>query len=152
MTTPTLFPEIETTTRVCVKCGEEKHISEFHKNNTSWNGKQEHEGERYRKECKECRKPNSVSDAGSGKDVMKYHNLSRPPLGTPCDICSRTDVVLFCDHDHSKEISDPEVFRGWLCHKCNTSLGCLGDNEEGILKVLEYLRRPATIKYQPLTQ
>jgi len=147
-----LFPEIKETTKVCKICGEEKHITEFHKNNTSWNGKTEVNGERYRDQCKECRKSGATKDSASAQEVMNYHNLTRPPLGTPCEnpSCGRTDVKLFCDHDHTKDVSDPEVFRGWLCHRCNTALGKFGDNEKGVLGILEYLRRPARVNNQTL--
>ena len=40
------------------------------------------------------------------------------------------------DHDHE----DGE-FRGWLCHGCNTGLGKLGDNVEGLLEGIDYLLR-----------
>jgi hypothetical protein len=48
----------------------------------------------------------------------------------------RRKVSLAMDHD-------PEtlVFRGWLCNACNVAFGLLGDNEEGIKKLLEYHRR-----------
>lgn len=42
---------------------------------------------------------------------------------------------LHVDHDHTTG-----KIRGLLCVGCNTSLGRLGDNEESILKVLEYLK------------
>ena len=39
------------------------------------------------------------------------------------------------DHDH-----DTGKIRGWLCDKCNTSLGQLGDNIKSINKALQYLK------------
>jgi hypothetical protein len=44
--------------------------------------------------------------------------------------------VLHADHD---KITGK--FRGWLCSRCNMGLGSLGDNETGILALLEYIRR-----------
>ncbi len=54
-----------------------------------------------------------------------------------CELCSRPskNSSLCLDHDH-----DTGEFRGWLCIKCNTSIAWFGDNEAGILKVLEYLK------------
>ena len=40
------------------------------------------------------------------------------------------------DHDH-----ETGQFRGWLCYSCNTGLGKLGDNIEGLEKAIEYLKR-----------
>lgn len=36
---------------------------------------------------------------------------------------------------------DPEThtFRGWLCQNCNTGIGKLGDNLEGLLEAVRYL-------------
>lgn len=31
-------------------------------------------------------------------------------------------------------------FRGVLCMECNSALGKLGDNEEGLIKALKYIR------------
>jgi hypothetical protein len=38
------------------------------------------------------------------------------------------------DHDHTND-----SFRGWLCEPCNTGLGKLGDNLDGIIKAANYL-------------
>ena len=43
---------------------------------------------------------------------------------------------LAVDHNHVTG-----KVRGLLCVSCNRALGCLGDTEEAILKVLDYLRR-----------
>lgn len=56
---------------------------------------------------------------------------SRPPSGK-----TRRTSVLQVDHDH-----DTGKIRGLLCDTCNTALGRLGDNAEGIRRVLEYLLR-----------
>jgi hypothetical protein len=44
--------------------------------------------------------------------------------------------VLHLDHDHSTG-----EFRGWLCAKCNTGLGLLGDSIEQLEMRLAYLKR-----------
>jgi hypothetical protein len=56
-----------------------------------------------------------------------------------CGICGMvpTPTVPLCvDHDHRTKNT-----RGLLCRKCNAALGLLGDDEEGVSKALEYLRR-----------
>ena len=40
------------------------------------------------------------------------------------------------DHDH-----DTGLIRGLLCHICNTGIGKLGDNIEGLMKALNYLEK-----------
>lgn len=57
-----------------------------------------------------------------------------------CVFCDRTPDqerygVLTIDHDHKTG-----RIRGLLCITHNRSLGVFGDNEEGILKVLAYVR------------
>jgi hypothetical protein len=52
-----------------------------------------------------------------------------------CELCgSKSRLCL--DHDH-----DSGLFRGILCTRCNTGLGKLGDNKNGILRVLKYLTK-----------
>ena len=41
-----------------------------------------------------------------------------------------------CDHDH-----ETGEFRGWLCKKCNTGMGALGDNLESLLRAVQYLAK-----------
>lgn len=52
-----------------------------------------------------------------------------------CEICGVEGKVHW-DHDH-----ETGKFRGWLCVKCNTGLGKLGDNIEGLERALAYLRK-----------
>jgi hypothetical protein len=44
--------------------------------------------------------------------------------------------VLHLDHCHVTG-----SFRGWLCGKCNTGLGMLGDNIAGLKAAIAYLER-----------
>jgi hypothetical protein len=39
-------------------------------------------------------------------------------------------------YDHSHQTG---AFRGWLCDPCNRSLGGIGDNIEGVIRVANYL-------------
>lgn len=57
--------------------------------------------------------------------------------GGGCALCGRrpTKNALSVDHDH-----ESGVVRGLLCSGCNGALGQLGDNEEGLLRALAYLR------------
>lgn len=75
------------------------------------------------------------------KYARKRLGSSPPTRETPqlCECCSRKPNGkggLHLDHCHVTGL-----FRGWLCHNCNTALGLLGDSQEGLLRALEYLRR-----------
>ena len=80
--------------------------------------------------CKPC-----IAEADTLlRDLKKKH--PKPPSGTPCACCGRI-AVLHCDHDHGPV----KYFRGWICQLCNSSLGGLGDSEEGLRQALDYLER-----------
>ena len=57
-----------------------------------------------------------------------------PPPGSPCECCGRSSPSLMLDHDHLTG-----AFRGWLCRSCNSWLGFLGDDAEGLGRALMYL-------------
>ena len=84
--------------------------------------------------CKPCK----IMHANIRYRLMKIY--PPPPPGTPCTACNRVDK-LFLDHDHAiSHIDWRKSFRGYICKNCNSSLGLGGDCEEGVLKLLAYLR------------
>jgi hypothetical protein len=78
------------------------------------------------------------------RELGRIRSRRRDKLPTPtrpapshCEKCSRLSKRALClDHCHVTK-----KFRGWLCDDCNLGLGLLGDGENGILQMLEYLRR-----------
>lgn len=56
----------------------------------------------------------------------------KPPKGKAPN--GKRDARLYVDHCHKTG-----RIRGLLCYRCNSALGALGDTEENILKVLDYL-------------
>ena len=57
-----------------------------------------------------------------------------------CDLCGKTGGPPRRYHvDHCHETGR---IRGVLCAGCNTGLGKLGDNREGLLRALDYLEEP----------
>lgn len=71
--------------------------------------------------------------------ARKHHKLPDPIRANPgiCESCGgKTRRSICLDHDHLTG-----TFRGWLCGKCNSGIGLLGDNIEGVRRALEYLQR-----------
>ena len=58
-----------------------------------------------------------------------------PPKPDDCANCHK-NKKLQVDHIHGTTI-----FRGWVCRNCNTGLGSLGDNLEGVLRGATYLEK-----------
>ena len=61
--------------------------------------------------------------------------------GGHCALCDRTPEqehtgLLMIDHCH-----ETKTVRGLLCFKHNRGLGVLGDNEDGLMRALAYLRK-----------
>ena len=56
-----------------------------------------------------------------------------------CECCGKTcDTGRRLALDHCYETGQ---FRGWLCMKCNTGIGKLGDSLEDVLRAVAYLQR-----------
>ena len=72
-----------------------------------------------------------------GLDHRESLELSRAQETACCEICgSKNEIAL--DHDHSSG-----KIRGFLCHKCNTGIGMLGELC-GLRKAIAYLERKGT--------
>ena len=98
--------------------------------------------------CRSCSKKLGKELREIKKSILKEH--PQPQYGNPCDMCGKlvyknkasvpsgVDGVWGwqCDHDH-----DTNEFRGWICKKCNTGLGTLGDDLDSILRVVDYLSK-----------
>lgn len=61
-----------------------------------------------------------------------------------CECCKQPangQGLFHLDHCH-----ETDIFRGWLCFKCNAGIGNLGDDVEGLENALSYLRRAYSIQ------
>lgn len=71
--------------------------------------------------------------------VRAYHKKRTLEAGRPpsiiCELCSEVTKTVF-DHDHASM-----KFRGWLCKRCNVTLGYVRDNPELLAKMILYLKR-----------
>jgi len=64
------------------------------------------------------------------KRKEKEAGRERPDICEVCYAQSKTDF----DHDHQTG-----EFRGWLCRRCNLSLGMVKDNQSLLRKLADYL-------------
>lgn len=69
------------------------------------------------------------------RGVVPCLEFPSPPENGLCQSCGKR-ATLHLDHNHVTG-----VFRGWLCHHCNTGIGLLGDDEAGLHRALKYLTR-----------
>lgn len=75
--------------------------------------------------------------AASAKESYRRRRsreAGRPPP-EHCECCGRRAKLIF-DHDHASG-----AFRGWICAKCNTGIGLLGDSIKGLRIALLYLQK-----------
>tara|TARA_B100000745_G_C20065747_1_gene363732 strand:+ start:258 stop:719 length:462 start_codon:yes stop_codon:yes gene_type:complete len=121
-----------TTYKTCIKCHKELPTTSFNKRG----------GEKYlRTECKKC-----------NNSLTKIRKELRTKYGSPpddyiCPICGRTENE--CRGEGSKIASSwvvdhchkTDVFRGWLCHRCNRGIGAFGDDAEMLQKAINYLKK-----------
>ena len=114
-------------TKVCVKCDQEKPLTEFGMAS----------GGNYRRsECKPCTKK-------LRKEVQNI-DIPPPPDDYVCPICLKNEeecrgkggkAGTWCkDHDHATGL-----FRGFLCHQCNRGAGAFKDDIEKLRRLIAYL-------------
>jgi len=76
---------------------------------------------------------NAISRAGK---YRRKYGLDVTILDTTkCEICGGSTRIAY-DHDHNTG-----KFRGWLCMKCNTTLGLVGDDVKILKKMISYLEK-----------
>ena len=114
---------------VCVKCGVQKSRSEFYKS-AQLSG--------ITSKCKSCillrRKDPEMYRRRLARLNYPAPTRPKPPY---CELCGKASKnrSLALDHCHVSN-----KFRGWLCADCNTGIGKLGDNVEGLEKAIRYLK------------
>jgi hypothetical protein len=102
----------------------------------------------YQKGCKcdECRKAHNtyslelkINSAFKNSDAGKALFVK---CGGMCMCCGASKAVVV-DHVHGTSL-----IRGFLCTKCNTGLGKLGDTIEGLLNAVRYLQENPGVDYK----
>jgi hypothetical protein len=80
-----------------------------------------------KKICRQCKSEISLE--------VRVAKRNAPPKPERCDCChKKVEKLLELDHIHGST-----TFRGWLCRACNSGMGKLGDNLEGVLQSAIYL-------------
>ena len=123
--------------KTCPKCDVERSLDGFAKHRSRSDGLSSW--------CKPCMNEYSKARYAAGKNekyryrkygltLEDYESLVLGQQGF-CACCGEMpDKMLVVDHCH-----ETGEIRGLLCHKCNTGIGQLGDNIEGLRKALKYL-------------
>lgn len=139
---------IETATKVCSRCGEEKELEEFHRRSSASDGR--------RSECRSCwrayydsrgpelraRRRAAYRHTGRADHRLKRYGLTPEAFaamleeqGSKCAICRASLVEeVLVDHDH-----ETGRVRGLLCRPCNSGIGHLGDDPARVRAALTYL-------------
>ena len=69
------------------------------------------------------------------RETKRLKLFGVPTVTGECAICG--DIAICIDHDHKTQ-----VFRGFLCQRCNFGLGNFRDSPEFLKKAIDYLSRP----------
>jgi len=113
-------------TRVCNRCNVKKPLTMFY----------EQKNGIVRKNKKVHRHHTCITCWNVAVGLRRKLALENKCDQTNCDCCGKKSDTLNLDHNH---ITDK--FRGWLCPNCNTGIGKLGDNVEGLTNALKYLEK-----------
>lgn len=104
--------------KICSYCGKLKNSKSFPKHSMY--------KDKLDSRCRHCIKKQT-------KVRNKLHKKA-PDKPEFCECCGKKPYKWHLDHDHSDN-----SFRGWICESCNTGIGKLGDNIQGIVNALNYL-------------
>lgn len=160
----------DVTTKVCCRCGMEKSIDHFYRNDNKEDG--------FRVSCKECEKEYQKQWYEKNKERLNkkskdYNERNKEVItvkarrvrikriygieedtytknlelqGGACAICGSTypggNSKGYFHIDHCHETGQ---FRGLLCGRCNTSLGGFKDDINILKKAIEYLEQDLAI-------
>lgn len=106
--------------KICIYCQKRKNSKSFSKHT--------HHKDNLDTRCKKCiKKQNKIR-----------HRLYKkaPQKPEKCECCGKIPDKWCLDHDHTNN-----KFRGWVCDRCNTGIGSLGDNLYGLINAVNYLIR-----------
>jgi adenine-specific DNA methylase len=116
----------------CTKCGIQKPLSEFYKDNAR--------KDKHQSKCKPCHEKVKVKSRlgayGLTKETYQQLFLNQ---NNCCAICKNTfesTKNTHIDHCHKTK-----KVRALLCHGCNTAIGLLKESPEILKSALNYLKK-----------
>lgn len=86
--------------------------------------------------CEPCTVLGQARNKAQRERVKGKKQRGDTPSEGICACCGEFSNQLRYDHDH-----ETGLFRDYICTRCNTGLGKLGDSVEGLERALKYLRR-----------
>ena len=104
--------------KICSYCKKRKNLKSFPKHSMY--------KDNLDSRCKSCVKSHSKV-----RSKLHKHAPIKPEV---CECCKEVPIKWVLDHDHQDD-----SFRGWVCDRCNTGIGKLGDNLDGLVKAVNYL-------------
>lgn len=104
--------------KICAYCEKRKNYGSFPKHT--------HHKDNLDSRCKKCIKKHTKI-----RNKLRKKAPDRPEI---CECCKKIPIKWALDHDH-----EHNSFRGWLCERCNTGIGSLGDNLQGVINAVNYL-------------
>jgi hypothetical protein len=107
--------------KTCRVCGEEKARSDFCAHSHSHDGRDSR--------CRDC-----TNRQRRLRAAWKREHPS-PPNGSECPLCQKPTSKWVLDHCH---LTDD--MRGYICDRCNTSLGGFDDNVAFLQRAIEWVR------------
>jgi hypothetical protein len=139
--------------KICAGCIEAKRLSEYPQMNAGDDEQQGNTsafncwGYRLRHDtCADCiqaysnakQRADATQKAKETRKTFTTNDFVEVPLEEPtmCAICNTKETPLVMDH-----CPTTNTFRGYCCHSCVRSMEVLGDNVEGILRVLNYFNQ-----------
>lgn len=130
-------------TKICTSCGDDKPVSEYHKHKSGKNG--------LNPVCKSCRSIQSKEretpaysrnrtllgrygiSSDTFNEMLENQNYKCAGCGTDS---SKFEYPLQVDHCHTTG-----KVRGLLCRGCNVALGCVKDDVNTLLSLVDYLQK-----------
>lgn len=76
----------------------------------------------------------NINEYSKNRRLKKQLELAGREKSNFCELCGAIGKIVY-DHDHSTNL-----FRGWICDRCNLALGLVKDNSELLLKMSEYVK------------
>lgn len=113
-------------TQICSKCKIEQDLENFTKSKYSASG--------YRPMCRQCRNTHRTVI----RKTHKHYKEMLKAQGNGCALCGKSEAEngqrLAIDHNHTTH-----QVRALLCRNCNTGIGAFKENEELMIKAIEYI-------------